>query len=157
MRPTGTTFSPARRPTGGRSRRVRIGRAAIGPAAPKAPQWSGTSTAKVCATMRRRDLGIHRILRAGRMGAAVRRICAAPVATAYSIASPPNDDLKHNLEYRESDSGPARAGPLSDICSAATTFPVNKWHAAKWPGYTSRVTGVSLLQRASAYGQRVWK
>ena len=46
-----------------------------------------TSTARVCAMMRRRGRGIHLILREGRTAAAAKLICAAPEETGCSIAS----------------------------------------------------------------------
>src|SRR5262249_21072544 len=61
-----------------------------GRAAPRAQPWLAISTAKDCATMRRRGRGIHLIPRAGPMAAVVKPTCAAPAATGCSIASPPS-------------------------------------------------------------------
>src|SRR5262245_33015466 len=83
-----TTFLPARRWTGGRFRPARTEPAATGQAAPKAPPWSATPTARVCATMPRPSRGIRRIPRAGPTAAAARTISEAPAATACSTASP---------------------------------------------------------------------
>src|SRR5580692_7276836 len=68
---------------------ARIGPAATGRAAPRAPPWSATSTARACATTRRRARGIRRTRHAGPMAAAARRTCAAPAAAGCSTASPP--------------------------------------------------------------------
>ena len=53
---------------------VKIERAATGPRAARARQWSGTMTGRGCATMTRRSPGIRRIRHAVRMGAAARPI-----------------------------------------------------------------------------------
>ena len=71
-----------RRRHGQRRRPARTGRRT----APAAPS-SGTTTAWACAMTRRRNRGTCRIRRA----AAVRAICRAPAATAFSTASPPTD------------------------------------------------------------------
>src|SRR4029453_19390113 len=83
-------------------RPARIAPVATGRAVPRARPWLAISTARACATMRRRDRGIHRIPRAGPTAAVVKAISEGPAAsvvkaiwggpavTGYSFASLPN-------------------------------------------------------------------
>ena len=64
-----------------------IAPAATGPAARRAPRWSGTSTRRGYATTCRRARGIHRTPRAVLRAAAARPTCAAPAAMDCSTAS----------------------------------------------------------------------
>ncbi len=78
------------------------------------------STARVCATTRRRGRGIRRIPRAGRTAAAARPICAAPAVTACSTAS------RSRAVRGICDSGRAGDGPAAGYLSDRLAGPIER-------------------------------
>ena len=102
-RPTSTTSSPARGPTGRRSRTARTTPAATGRATATDRRRSGTPTGKVAATVR----GTRRI----RVAAAARRTWFRPAAPDSSTASRATSASGRRKDAPAAGSHPIRRGP----------------------------------------------